>query len=63
LDVGTVGAAGLDAFEHEPAVDDRYLTLKNAFLMPHLGAARLEARIAIVMLTLGGLTAPRLLTV
>src|SRR5271170_3477972 len=39
LDAGTVAAVGLDVFEHEPKIDPRYLTLKNAFLMPHLAAA------------------------
>ena len=69
LDVGRVGAVGLDVFEHEPAIDPRYLTLKNAFLMPHLAAATIETQTAIGMLALdnidavlGGRAAPSLVT-
>ena len=56
-------------FEHEPAIDPRYLTLKNAFLMPHLAAATIETQTAIGMLALdnidavlGGRAAPSLVT-
>jgi lactate dehydrogenase-like 2-hydroxyacid dehydrogenase len=69
LDAGTVAAVGLDVFEHEPAIDPRYLTLKNAFLMPHLAAATIETQTAIGMLALDnidavldGRTAPSLVT-
>jgi lactate dehydrogenase-like 2-hydroxyacid dehydrogenase len=69
LHVGRVGAVGLDVFEHEPAIDPRYLTLKNAFLMPHLAAATIETQTAIGMLALdnidavlGGRAAPSLVT-
>jgi phosphoglycerate dehydrogenase-like enzyme len=70
LDAGTVAAAGLDVFEHEPAIDPRYLTLKNAFLMPHLAAETIETQTAVGMLALdnidavlAGRTAPSLVTV
>jgi lactate dehydrogenase-like 2-hydroxyacid dehydrogenase len=33
-------------FEHEPAIDPRYLTLENAFLMPHLAAETIKAQTA-----------------
>jgi lactate dehydrogenase-like 2-hydroxyacid dehydrogenase len=69
LDAGTVAAVGLDVFEHEPKIDPRYLTLKNAFLMPHLAAATIETQTAIGMLALdnidavlSGSTAPSLVT-
>ena len=57
LDAGAVAAVGLDVFEHEPAVDPRYLTLKNAFLMPHLAAATIETQTAIGMLALDNIDA------
>ncbi len=38
-------AAGLDVYEGEPDVNKGYLTLPNAFLLPHLGSGTLEARI------------------
>ncbi len=70
LDAGTVAAAGLDVFEHEPAIDPRYLTLKNAFLMPHLAAETIETQTAVGMLALDnidavltGRTAPSLVTI
>jgi lactate dehydrogenase-like 2-hydroxyacid dehydrogenase len=70
LDAGTVAAVGLDVFEHEPAIDARYLTLKNAFLMPHLAAETIETQTAIGMLALdnidavlAGRPAPSLVTV
>lgn len=70
LDAGTVAAVGLDVFEHEPAIDPRYLTLKNAFLMPHLAAETIETQTAVGMLALdnidavlAGRKAPSLMTV
>jgi lactate dehydrogenase-like 2-hydroxyacid dehydrogenase len=57
LDAGTVAAVGLDVFEHEPAIDPRYLTLKNAFLMPHLATETIETQTAIGMLALDNVDA------
>lgn len=57
LDAGTVAAVGLDVFEHEPAIDPRYLTLKNAFLMPHLAAETIETQTAVGMLALDNIDA------
>ena len=45
LEAGNVAGAGLDVFEHEPAVDPRLLALKNVVLLPHMGSATLEGRI------------------
>lgn len=36
---GTIGAAGLDVFENEPAVHPDLLTLPNVVLLPHIGSA------------------------
>ena len=41
-----IAGAGLDVFEHEPAVNPRLLRLDNVVLLPHLGSATLEGRIA-----------------
>ncbi len=54
---GTVGAVGLDVFEHEPEIDSRYMTLTNAFLMPHLAAATIETQLAIAELALDNVDA------
>lgn len=40
-----IAGAGLDVFEHEPAVNPRLLELDNVVLLPHLGSATLEGRI------------------
>jgi glyoxylate reductase len=45
LETGQLAGAGLDVFEHEPAVDPRLLRLKNVVLLPHMGSATLEGRI------------------
>jgi lactate dehydrogenase-like 2-hydroxyacid dehydrogenase len=57
LYAGTVAAVGLDVFEHEPAIDPRYLTLKNAFLTPHVAAETTETQTAIGMLALDNIDA------
>jgi glyoxylate reductase len=44
LEAGQLAGAGLDVFEHEPAVDPRLLALKNVVLLPHMGSATFEAR-------------------
>tara|TARA_B100000676_G_scaffold213117_1_gene209523 strand:- start:515 stop:1480 length:966 start_codon:yes stop_codon:yes gene_type:complete len=44
LQSGKLAAAGLDVFDQEPKLDQRYLTLENTFLMPHIGSATLETR-------------------
>lgn len=43
---GHLFAAGLDVFKGEPAIDPRYRTLDNVFLLPHLGSATTATRIA-----------------
>jgi glyoxylate reductase len=46
LEAGRIAGAGLDVFEHEPAIDSRLLALSNVVLLPHMGSATYEARIA-----------------
>jgi glyoxylate reductase len=45
LSRGELGGAGLDVFEHEPAVNPKLLELDNVVLLPHLGSATIEGRI------------------
>ena len=42
---GKISGAGLDVFEHEPAVNPKLLNLKNVVLLPHMGSATLEGRL------------------
>ena len=46
LETGRIAGAGLDVFEHEPAVDARLLALGNVVLLPHMGSATFEGRTA-----------------
>ena len=46
LEIRAIEGAGLDVFEHEPAVDQRLLALDNVVLLPHMGSATIEGRIA-----------------
>jgi glyoxylate reductase len=50
LHAKTIAGAGLDVFEHEPAVHPDLLTCENAVLIPHLGSATIETRTAMAML-------------
>jgi glyoxylate reductase len=45
LEQGQLGGAGLDVFEHEPAVNPRLLKAKRVVLLPHMGSATIEGRI------------------
>ncbi len=46
LEMRAIAGAGLDVFEHEPAVDPRLRALDNVVLLPHMGSATIEGRIA-----------------
>ncbi|MEZ5904014.1 MAG: D-glycerate dehydrogenase [Geminicoccaceae bacterium] len=41
---GEIAGAGLDVFEHEPAINPRLRQLENVVLLPHMGSATLEGR-------------------
>ena len=43
-------AAGLDVFNNEPNLDKRYLKLDNCFVLPHIGSATHETRLAMSMM-------------
>ncbi|WP_417803916.1 2-hydroxyacid dehydrogenase [Thalassospira lucentensis] len=45
LSDGEIAGAGLDVFEHEPAVNPKLLELQNAVLLPHMGSATIEGRV------------------
>jgi lactate dehydrogenase-like 2-hydroxyacid dehydrogenase len=46
LDRGTIAGAALDVFEREPAVHSGLLGRENVVLIPHLGSATVESRVA-----------------
>jgi glyoxylate reductase len=50
LAAGRIAAAGLDVYEHEPAVEPALLGLDNVVLAPHLGSATVETRTAMAEL-------------
>lgn len=43
---GTIAGAGLDVYPNEPEVDQRLLGLPNVVLLPHMGSATIEGRVA-----------------
>jgi glyoxylate reductase len=48
LDSGDIAGAGLDVFEHEPAVNPKLLKLAKAgkvVILPHMGSATIEGRV------------------
>ena len=48
LEAGEIGGAGLDVFEHEPAISPRMLKLARqhrVVVLPHMGSATHEGRI------------------
>ena len=47
--------AGLDVFNNEPNLDKRYLELDNCFVLPHIGSATHETRLAMSMLAINNL--------
>jgi glyoxylate reductase len=40
-----LAGAGLDVFEHEPAINPKLRELENVVLLPHMGSATIEGRI------------------
>ncbi|MGA7264018.1 MAG: D-glycerate dehydrogenase [Stellaceae bacterium] len=46
LEIRAIAGAGLDVFEHEPAIDPRLRALDNVVLLPHMGSATIEGRLA-----------------
>ncbi|WP_440644002.1 2-hydroxyacid dehydrogenase [Candidatus Pelagibacter sp. HIMB123] len=50
LEKKKIYAAGLDVFNNEPNLDKRYLKLDNCFVLPHIGSATHETRLAMSMM-------------
>jgi glyoxylate reductase len=42
---GEIAGAGLDVYEHEPAINPKLLKLPNVVLLPHMGSATVESRV------------------
>ncbi len=49
LQSGTIAGAGLDVFAQEPNVTEGLLSLDNVVLLPHLGSATTDTRVAMGM--------------
>ncbi len=45
LESGSIAGAGLDVFEHEPAVNPRLVASDRVVALPHMGSATIEGRI------------------
>ena len=54
---GRLAAAGLDVFDNEPNLHPGYLDLENVFMLPHLGSATRETRMAMGSTCLDNLAA------
>lgn len=46
LDSAKLAAAGIDVFCNEPDIDPRWLEFDSVFLLPHIGSATVETRVA-----------------
>ena len=53
LNAGIIAAAGLDVHAQEPQVSAALLACRNAVLLPHLGIATLETRVAMHLAAMG----------
>lgn len=52
---GEIAGAGLDVFAKEPTVTEDLLSMENVVLLPHLGSATTETRVAMGLRSLGNL--------
>jgi lactate dehydrogenase-like 2-hydroxyacid dehydrogenase len=57
LTSGRIAGAGLDVYDGEPKVPDALKSLDNVVLLPHLGSATLETRVAMGMRVIDNLEA------
>jgi len=46
LRAGELAGAALDVFENEPAINPKLLGQDNVILLPHMGSATIEGRLA-----------------
>ena len=49
---GTIAGAGRDVYEGEPQVSPELIAMENVVLLPHLGSATTETRVAMGMTVL-----------
>jgi lactate dehydrogenase-like 2-hydroxyacid dehydrogenase len=54
---GVIAGAGLDVFAKEPTVTEDLLTMENVVLLPHLGSATTETRVAMGLRALSNVKA------
>jgi glyoxylate reductase len=45
IETGAISGAGLDVFEHEPAINPKLLASDRVVALPHMGSATIEGRI------------------
>lgn len=57
LKTGQIAGAGLDVFEFEPKVSEELAAMENVVLLPHLGSATRETRVAMGMRVIDNLRA------
>jgi lactate dehydrogenase-like 2-hydroxyacid dehydrogenase len=57
LRTGRIAGAGLDVFENEPALDQRFFALDNVVLTPHIGSSTRATRLAMANLAADNLIA------
>lgn len=57
LEGRTIAGAGLDVYEHEPAVSPALCSLPNVVLLPHLGSATLQTRVRMGLICLDNIAA------
>jgi len=57
LSAHKIAGAGLDVFEHEPALNPAFLELNNVVMTPHIGSATRATRLAMAMLAAANLQA------
>jgi glyoxylate reductase len=45
VEAGAIAGAGLDVFEHEPAVNPKLITSDRVVVLPHMSSSTIEGRI------------------
>ena len=55
---GRPGAAGLDVFENEPALNPALLELPNVAMTPHIGSTTRSSRVGMAMLAADRVSVP-----
>ena len=57
LHAGRLGAAGIDVFQNEPALNPEWFNTPNATLLPHMGSGTIETRTAMALKAFGNMKA------